>query len=134
MEEVRRSGAMFRLVLFLLAGFKGGACQGTSFHVARHTGHTRLPYLTLEAMQEKWKEWEHSAVKRAWPCPAFMTSKHIEQVVRAEICREFRSLAENRGDTRAFAEEDSELGNCVSPSSAATAVFRLSPEEADTQT
>ena len=39
--------------------------KGTSLHVALQTGQTRFPWRTLEAMHEKWKEWEHSAVKRA---------------------------------------------------------------------
>jgi len=33
----------------------GGPSKGTSFHLARQTGHTRFPCLTLDAMQGKWK-------------------------------------------------------------------------------
>lgn len=32
-------------------------------------------------MQWKWKEWEHSAIKMAWPCPVFMAVRHIAQVL-----------------------------------------------------
>ena len=52
--------------------------NGTSVHAALQTGQTRFPWSTQEAMHEKWKEWEHSAVKRAWPW--FILSKQIEHV------------------------------------------------------
>lgn len=42
-----------------------GTCDGISFHFARQTGQIWFPYLTFEAMQWKWNEWEHSAVNIA---------------------------------------------------------------------
>lgn len=55
--------------------------KGISFHLALQIGHTWLPWLTFDEMQWKWKVWEHSAVKRAWPCPAFMLPRQIAHVL-----------------------------------------------------
>lgn len=43
-------------------------------------GHRWLPCLTLEEIQLKWKECEHSAVKMARPWPGFMLPKHMTHV------------------------------------------------------
>lgn len=72
-------GARFRNSLN--EGRSAGACHGTSFHLARQTGQIKFPWRTFEAMQEKWKVCEHSAVKSAWPIPGFILSRHIAHVI-----------------------------------------------------
>lgn len=57
-----------------------GAWKGTSLHLERQIGQSWFPCLTLEAMQLKWKAWEHSAVKIAWPCPVFRFPKQMAHV------------------------------------------------------
>lgn len=58
-----------------------GVWNGISFHFARQIGQIWFPCFTLEVIQWKWKEWEHSAVKMAWPWPDSMVFRHIAQVL-----------------------------------------------------
>lgn len=70
------------LTLDLLLGKTSGTglWKGTSFHFALQTGQIWFPCFTLDVMQWKWKEWEHSAVNIACPAPGLMEVRHIEHV------------------------------------------------------
>jgi hypothetical protein len=50
---------------------RGRACAaftaGRTVHSALQSGQLWLPCATLAEMQLRWKAWEHSAVKLAWP-------------------------------------------------------------------
>lgn len=85
-----------------------GAWKGTAFHLDRQIGQQRFPCLTLLAIQTKWKEWEHSAVKMAWPCPALTLLRQMAQffLERRELkLRESLEMAEEEEEEKEERDE-----------------------------
>lgn len=57
-------------------------------------------------MQWKWKEWEHSAVKMAWPWPGFIEVRHIAQSSLDDLEPCFGKLMLEEDDIRVEESED----------------------------
>lgn len=59
--------------------------RGTCFHSVLQRGQILLPCLTLEVMQSKWNECEHSAVNIAFPSSFLISSKQIAHLLCRKI-------------------------------------------------